>query len=88
MLALPDIPEVDSRRLSELCRILNALEGLFVDTDGAAAGFEADSVRAHLTILAIDCSNNITLLYDSVEFTTLNSTYVFSAIASAAASCW
>lgn len=31
VLALPDIPELDSRRLSELCRILNALEGLFVD---------------------------------------------------------
>ncbi len=31
VLALPDIPELDSRRLSELCRILNALEGLFAD---------------------------------------------------------
>ncbi|KLO17945.1 hypothetical protein SCHPADRAFT_936603 [Schizopora paradoxa] len=31
ILALPDIPELDSRRLSELCRILNALEGLFAD---------------------------------------------------------
>ncbi|KAF8916015.1 Centromere/kinetochore Zw10-domain-containing protein [Mucidula mucida] len=29
--ALPDIPEVESRRLSELCRILHALEGLFVE---------------------------------------------------------
>lgn len=28
--ALPDITEVESHRLSELCRILNALEGLFV----------------------------------------------------------
>lgn len=27
--ALPDIPAVESHRLSELCRILNALEGLF-----------------------------------------------------------
>ncbi|KAL5513152.1 YTM1_2 [Sanghuangporus vaninii] len=33
VLALPDIPELDSRRLSELCRILNALEGLFVDVE-------------------------------------------------------
>ncbi|THH07395.1 hypothetical protein EW145_g3406 [Phellinidium pouzarii] len=33
VLALRDIPEIDSRRLSELCRILNALEGLFVDAD-------------------------------------------------------
>jgi centromere/kinetochore protein ZW10 len=31
ILALPDIPEVESHRLSELCRILNALEGLFVE---------------------------------------------------------
>jgi protein transport protein DSL1/ZW10 len=31
ILTLPDIPEVESRRLSELCRILNALEGLFVE---------------------------------------------------------
>lgn len=31
VLALPDIPEVESRKLSELCRILNALEGLFME---------------------------------------------------------
>lgn len=29
ILMLSDIPEVDSHRLSELCRILNSLEGLF-----------------------------------------------------------
>lgn len=29
--ALPDIPEVESQRLSELCKILHALEGLFVE---------------------------------------------------------
>lgn len=29
--ALPDIPEVESRRLAELCRIFQALEGLFVE---------------------------------------------------------
>src|ERR1700691_6693539 len=29
ILALPDIPEVESHRLSELCKILSALEGLF-----------------------------------------------------------
>jgi protein transport protein DSL1/ZW10 len=34
VLALPDILEVESHRLSELCKIMNALEGLFVeDTD-------------------------------------------------------
>lgn len=31
VLALPDITEIESHRLSELCRILHALEGLFVD---------------------------------------------------------
>lgn len=31
VLALPDIPEEESRRLAELCRILHALEGLFVE---------------------------------------------------------
>lgn len=29
IIALPDIPEVESHRLSELCRILNSLEGIF-----------------------------------------------------------
>ncbi|KAF8202281.1 hypothetical protein BJ912DRAFT_944331 [Pholiota molesta] len=29
ILALPDIPEIESHRLSELCRILNSMEGLF-----------------------------------------------------------
>ena len=31
VLALEDITEVESHRLSELCHILNALEGLFVE---------------------------------------------------------
>ncbi|KAF8159474.1 hypothetical protein B0H34DRAFT_654458 [Crassisporium funariophilum] len=31
VLELPDIPELESHRLSELCRILNALEGLFCE---------------------------------------------------------
>ncbi|VDC03459.1 unnamed protein product [Peniophora sp. CBMAI 1063] len=33
ILALPDITEDESHRLSELCRVLNALEGLFIDVD-------------------------------------------------------
>jgi hypothetical protein len=37
VLALPDIPEVESHRLSELCRILNALEGLFVEDPNQAS---------------------------------------------------
>lgn len=31
MLALEDIPEVESQRLSELCKVLHALEGMFVE---------------------------------------------------------
>jgi hypothetical protein len=31
ILALPDITEVESHRLAEMCRILNSLEGLFVE---------------------------------------------------------
>jgi len=31
ILAIQDIPEVESHKLSELCRILAALEGLFVE---------------------------------------------------------
>lgn len=52
VLALPDIPEVDSRKLSELCRILNALEGLFVDA-GAGADVSLDSVSVYLVCLSL-----------------------------------
>jgi len=31
ILSLPDITEVESHRLSELCRILHSLEGLFIE---------------------------------------------------------
>lgn len=37
ILTLPDIPEMESHRLSELCRILNALEGLFVEDPSQAS---------------------------------------------------
>jgi centromere/kinetochore protein ZW10 len=39
ILALPDITEVESHRLSELCRILHALEGLFVDAPGQVRSY-------------------------------------------------
>lgn len=42
ILALPDITEVESHRLSELCRILHALEGLFVDAP--------EQVRSYLSV--------------------------------------
>lgn len=46
VLALPDIPEVESNRLSELCRILNALEGLFVeDPTQVRNTFEIEGLR-------------------------------------------
>jgi centromere/kinetochore protein ZW10 len=48
VLALPDIPEVESHRLSELCKILNALEGLFVE--------DAEQVRATF-LLITTCTN-------------------------------
>lgn len=43
VLALPDIPEVESHRLSELCRLLHALEALFIE-DANQASFVADYV--------------------------------------------
>ena len=40
VLALPDITEVESHRLSELCKILNALESLFMeDPEKVSRGF-------------------------------------------------
>lgn len=38
ILALPDITEVESHRLSELCHILHALEGLFSGEAGEVSG--------------------------------------------------
>ena len=37
ILALPDITEAESHKLSELCRILNALEGLFAEDPSQAS---------------------------------------------------
>lgn len=39
ILALPDIPEVESHRLSELCRILNSMEGLFSEDPSEVRAF-------------------------------------------------
>ncbi|KAF9497140.1 hypothetical protein BDN71DRAFT_1388136 [Pleurotus eryngii] len=47
ILALPDITEVESHRLSELCRIPNSLEGLFVE-DQAEHPFTAAYVPSWL----------------------------------------
>ncbi|KAG2042649.1 hypothetical protein BDR03DRAFT_569603 [Suillus americanus] len=47
ILAIPDIPEVESHKLSELCRILAALEGLFVE-DSSESSFVASYVPSWL----------------------------------------
>ncbi|EGO22432.1 hypothetical protein SERLADRAFT_350499 [Serpula lacrymans var. lacrymans S7.9] len=47
ILALPDIPEVESHRLSELCKILNSLEGLFVE-DTSLSSFVVSYVSSWL----------------------------------------
>lgn len=39
ILAISDITEVESHRLSELCRILAALEGLFVENTSEVSRF-------------------------------------------------
>lgn len=46
ILAIPDIPEVESHKLSELCRILAALEGLFVEdfSEVCSLCFDQDSL--------------------------------------------
>lgn len=38
ILAISDITEVESHKLSELCRILTALEGLFVEDTSEVSG--------------------------------------------------
>ena len=56
ILAIPDITEVESHRLSELCRILHALEGLFVD--------DPEQVRCHVfaTLPVHPCRYSLPLL--------------------------
>ena len=49
ILALTDIPEVDSHRLSELCRILNALEGLFTDGTESVRGTCSPHLSSRIT---------------------------------------
>jgi centromere/kinetochore protein ZW10 len=43
ILGLNDIPEVESHRLAELCRILNAVEGLFIEDREQASRVECIS---------------------------------------------
>lgn len=52
ILALPDITEVESHRLSELCRILHALEGLFIE--------DPEQVRT-LRVCLMRCSSECSL---------------------------
>lgn len=56
VLALPDIPELDSRRLSELCRILNALEALFTtDPDEVRVRFFRLPASIQVFTTALGC---------------------------------
>jgi hypothetical protein len=63
ILALPDITEVESHRLSELCRILNALEGLFSGEADEVGSFLSGRME-HLVIIsaAFLCSGLCTTL--------------------------
>ena len=45
VLTLADIPEVDSRRLAELCRILSSLESSFIDAE------DPEAVSSRLLVL-------------------------------------
>lgn len=56
MLALPDITEVESHKLNELCRILDALEGLFVEDPNHVSGITISAYAALMcTPIAILC---------------------------------
>ncbi|KAJ7130610.1 hypothetical protein C8R44DRAFT_613672 [Mycena epipterygia] len=69
VLALPDIPELESHRLSELCRLLHALEALFIE-DANQASFVADYVPSwfkfsYLSELLEASMVDISYLFDS-----------------------
>ncbi|KAJ7446711.1 hypothetical protein FB451DRAFT_1291273 [Mycena latifolia] len=69
VLALPDIPEVESHRLSELCRILHGLEALFVE-DANQEPFVVDYVPSwfkfsYLSELLEASMVDISYLFDS-----------------------
>ena len=63
ILALPDITEVESHRLSELCRILHALEGLFSGEADEVGAFSSRQIE-HFKIVfaAFFCSGLFTTL--------------------------
>jgi hypothetical protein len=68
ILALPDITEVESKRLAELCRIVNALEGMFVDDPMQVCNIALESDAfvltskrwnsRHLPLLTFLCGSN------------------------------
>ncbi|KAG2146722.1 hypothetical protein DEU56DRAFT_786069 [Suillus clintonianus] len=68
ILAIPDIPEVESHKLSELCRILAALEGLFVE-DSSESTFVVSYVPSwlkfsHLSELLEASMADLTYLFE------------------------
>lgn len=63
MLALGDIPEVESHKLSELCRILNASEGLFVEDHNQVRIFQVTMTQLKSSLyLAFLCPGVCTLM--------------------------
>ncbi|KAF5373242.1 hypothetical protein D9615_007430 [Tricholomella constricta] len=67
ILALPDIPEVESHQLSELCRILNAMEGLFVE----------DSAQPSFVVAYVPSWLKFSYLSELLEASMVDITYLF-----------
>ncbi|KAF7356519.1 Dsl1-C domain-containing protein [Mycena venus] len=67
ILALPDIPEVESHRLSELCRMLHALEALFIeDQDPFVVAYVPSWLKfSYLSELLEASMVDISYLFDS-----------------------
>ncbi|KAF9466111.1 Centromere/kinetochore Zw10-domain-containing protein [Collybia nuda] len=67
ILALPDIPEMESHRLNELCHILNALEGLFVE----------DPTQASFVVAYVPSWLKFSYLSELLEASMADITYLF-----------
>ncbi|KNZ75119.1 Centromere/kinetochore protein zw10 like protein [Termitomyces sp. J132] len=67
ILALPDIPEVESHRLSELCHIFNALEGLFVE----------DATQSSFVVAYVPSWLKFSYLTELLEASMADITYLF-----------
>jgi centromere/kinetochore protein ZW10 len=72
ILAISDIPEVESRKLSELCRILTALEGLFVENTSEVSKLSVTQPRSLLTHLNIQSSFVVSYVPSWLKFSYLS----------------